>query len=143
MGDSTNLALILLAAFWSGTSTVFTGIKETNAIRDRIVTGKIGDGKLTAKDRWHTFWWDWAPLKLSLACISVVLCVVILVLPKLRGGYSKDESFATVCIIASAMPAIGAPYQLLSFGVDAVYLRRIIHDASKAQETAVESTESL
>ena len=136
MGDSTNLALILLAAFWSGTSTVFTGIKETNAIRDRIITGKIGDDKLTSSDRWHTFWWDWAPLKLALACISAVLCAVILVLPKLRGGYDKDAAFTTVCIIASAMPAIGTLYQLLSFAVDVAYLRRIILDAARAEKSA-------
>jgi hypothetical protein len=136
MGDTTNLALILLAAFWSGTNSVFTGIKDTIASRDRIVTGKIGDEKLTSRDRWHIFWWDWAPLKFSLACISLVLCVVIFELPKLRGGYSKDESFATICVIASAMPAIGALYQLISFVADTVYLRTIIFDARKIEEAA-------
>jgi hypothetical protein len=126
MGDSTSLALVLLAAFWSGTSAVFTGIKETNEIRDRIMVGKVGDFELSPRDRWHAFWWDWAPMKLSLSLISAVLCVVILVLPKLRGGYSKDESFATVCFIAASMPAIGAAYQFLSFLADAIYLRGII-----------------
>ena len=39
MTDSTSLALVLLAAFLVGTSAVFTGIKETNEVRDRIITG--------------------------------------------------------------------------------------------------------
>jgi hypothetical protein len=143
MGDSTNLALILLAAFWSGTSTVFTGIKETNAIRDRILIGKIGEENLTTKDRLHTFLWDWAPLKLSLACISLVLCIVILVLPKLRGGYGKDESFTTVCVIASFMPAIGTLYQLISFTVDALYLKRIVAVAQEREEALISSGISI
>jgi hypothetical protein len=123
MGDSTNLALVLLAAFWSGTSTVFTGIKETNAIRDRLVIGTIDGAELTRKDCWHTFWWDWAPMKLSLALISAVLCAVILELPNLRGGYGKDQNFANICLIAAAMPALGAMYQFVSFVSDALYLK--------------------
>ena len=107
MGDSTNLALVLLAAFWSGTSAVFNGIKETNGLRDRLITGHIDDTEMTITDRWHSFWWDWTPMKLSLSLISAVLCAVILVLPKLRDGNSKDESFATVCFIAASMPALG------------------------------------
>ena len=133
MADSTTgLALVLLAAFWSGTSAVFTGVKETNSIRDKITTGKIGDERLAVKDRWHAFWCVWAPLKLSLAVISAVLCAVILSLPKLQGGYGNDRSFATVCLVAAAMPAIGTIFQLVSFGVDAAYLRRTIMEASLA-----------
>jgi hypothetical protein len=82
--DPTGLALVLLAAFWSGTSAVFGGIKETNDIRERILTGKSNDHTLTKADRWHALWWDWAPMKLSLAAISAVLCVVILALPSLH-----------------------------------------------------------
>ena len=47
----------------------------------------VDDKELTTEDRWHTYWWDWAPLKLSLSLISAVLGAVILFLPELRGGY--------------------------------------------------------
>jgi hypothetical protein len=138
--DPTNLSLVLLAAFWSGTSAVFTGIGATNAIRDRIVTGKIGVEKMTSSDRLHTFWWDWAPMKLSLACISAVLCVVILALPKIRGGYHKDKSFSIICVVASAMPAIGTFYQLISFVADSVYLRRIMPHARQRDDAIEQET---
>ncbi len=56
MNDSTNLALVLLAAFWSGTSAVFAGIQETNDVRDRVILGKVDDNELSIDDRWHSFW---------------------------------------------------------------------------------------
>jgi hypothetical protein len=118
MNNLTSLALVLLGAFWSGTSAIFTGIKETNAVRDRIIVGKVEDHELSYRDRWHAFWWDWAPMKLSLSLISGVLCVVILVLPTLS---EANTNFTRICFIA-AMPALGVAHQFVSFLADAVYL---------------------
>jgi hypothetical protein len=120
----TDLALVLLAAFWAGTSAVYGGIKDTNEVRDRIRSGKVGDKPLTRSDAWHAFLWDWAPLKLSLALISLVLCAIIVRLPKLSN--ESTGPFAMVCYIAAAMPGLGALFQLISFVADALQLRRII-----------------
>jgi len=126
--SSTSLALVLLAAFWSGTSAVFTGIKETNALRDQILSGKIGDRDMTTEDRWHSFWWDWAPMKLSLSAVSAVLCAVILLLPELQGGYTNP--FGTVCVIAALMPALGSVFQFVSFVVAAMFLKKRLSASS-------------
>jgi hypothetical protein len=136
----TSLALVLLAAFWSGTSAVFDGIKETNALRDRVLFGKADTLVLSIADRWHVFWWDWAPMKLSIAAISAVLCVVILALPRLRGASGdKEKRFAQVCYIAALMPAIGAIYQVVAFLADAFYLNGILvlcHSLASALPTS-------
>ena len=133
MGETSpiSLALVLLAAFWSGTSAVFTGIKETNEIRDQILSGKIGERVLSTEERWHSFWWDWAPMKLSLSAISGVLCAVILFLPKLQGGYGTP--FSDVCIIAASMPVLGCVFQLIVFFVAALFLRKRIKADSQSQ----------
>jgi hypothetical protein len=85
--DVTSLALVLLGAFWSGTSSVYLGIKNTNEIRDQILKGKIRDDAISSEQRRRLFWWDWMPLKLSLALVSAVLYAVILALPTFKGGY--------------------------------------------------------
>lgn len=129
-GGLTSLALVLLAAFWSGTNAVFTGIKETNVVRDKILTGKVGDFGLSPEDRSRFLWWDWAPMKLGLAAVSVVLCIVILMLPKLNGANSGGRNFVIVCTVTAAMPAVGAAYQFVSFLVDVFYLKGVIRNAS-------------
>jgi hypothetical protein len=140
MGDATggltSLALVLLAAFWSGTNTVFTGIKEANVLRDRIVTGKAGDVELSPEERSRSLWWGWAPMKLSLAAVSVVLCIVILMLPRLNGVNSGGRNFVIVCNVTAAMPAIGAAYQFVSFLVELFYLKGVIRTASVSANTS-------
>ena len=132
MNDLTNLSLVLLAAFWSGTNTVFTGIKETNSVRDKIINGKVDDREMPIEERRHLLLWDWIPLKLSLALISATLCAVILLLPQLHGGYHGVGRFGTVCLIAASMPALGACFQVISFAADFHYLRRILTVSQKS-----------
>jgi hypothetical protein len=124
--DATDLALVLLAAFWAGTSAVFGGLKDTNQIRDRIILGVAEQQSIPLEERRRMFIWDWMPLKLSLAFISGVLCAVILLLPSLRSGQSGNDEFQTVCRIAAVMPALGAFYQLISFVADALHLRSML-----------------
>ena len=125
--DITSLSIVLLGAFWTGTSTVFTGIKSANEIRDQIFNGKIGQDPIAADHRMRLLLWDWMPLKLSLSCISAVLCVVILLLPKFRGGYvHANADFARVCLIAAIMPFVGAVFQFISFVSEGRYLRKSI-----------------
>jgi hypothetical protein len=140
MDDPTNLALVLLAAFWSGTSAVYTGIKQTNDARDRIISGNVGEIPLSARDQWHVFWWDWAPLKLSLASVSAVLFFVIIRLPALRKPV--DHAFEIVCWVASSMPAIGTGFQLIAFVVEFLYLREAISMRRKSLEDGTRSEAS-
>jgi len=120
--DVTNLALVLLGAFWSGTSSVYLGIKNASEIRDRVLKGKIGDDAISSEQRRRLFWWDWMPLKLSLALVSAVLCTVILALPGFKGGY--ESSFARVCYAAAAVPFLGAVFQLVACIADGRYMLR-------------------
>lgn len=132
--DVTSLSIVLLGAFWTGTSTVFTGIKSTNEIRDQIFNGKIGQDTIPAEHRMRLLLWDWMPLKLSLSCISAVLCIVILLLPKFRGGYvDTNKDFYSVCLIAAIMPFVGAIFQFISFVSERRYLRQSIR-AVKTEE---------
>jgi hypothetical protein len=105
------LTLVLLGAFWAGTSAVFTGIKSTGDLRDSIVLGKVGSNDLPPPYVRHLFWFEWVPLKLSLAAISFVLAVIILLLPTLEGGRGSEQ-FRTICSVAAALPFIGAIVQL-------------------------------
>jgi|SRR5579872_1306857 len=124
--DATDLTLVLLAAFWAGTSAVFGGIKDTNQIRDRIVSGVAEQQRIPLEERRRMFIWDWMPQKLSLAFISGVLCAVILLLPSIRGGQSGNDEFQTVCRIAAVTPALGTFYQLISFVADAFHLSSVL-----------------
>jgi hypothetical protein len=122
--ENINLALILLGAFWTGTSAIFTGIKDTGALRDTIVTGKAGESPLPIAYLRHLFWVEWLPLKLSLAAISVVLAVIIVRLPQMADKLS--EEFQAVCYIAAALPLIGAAFQILACCLDGVFMWRRI-----------------
>jgi hypothetical protein len=136
--DITNLSIVLLGAFWTGTSTVFTGIKSTNEIRDQILNGKIGQDPIAADHRIRLLLWDWMPFKLSLSCISAVLCIVILLLPKFRGGYcDANKDFYRVCLIAAIMPFIGAVFQFISCVSEGRYLLKKIRSLeSQEQKTS-------
>jgi hypothetical protein len=121
MASESQLALVLLAAFWAGTSAVFAGIKNTNEVRDRIVVGKIGSDKLPTDYLWRLLLVDWLPLKLSLALVSLVLAVIILMLPEIG---NSSASFATICRVAAVLPILGCGFEFLSCGFELHFLRQ-------------------
>jgi hypothetical protein len=125
------LALVLLGAFWAGTTSVYTGIKNTNEVRDRIVTGKVGVDLLPIPYLWRLFLLDWLPLKLSLAFVSLTLGVIILLLPTLRRAGSTQEGFTAVCYVAAAMPFIGFLFQTASCVIEGLYLRDALKRAER------------
>lgn len=119
--NESQLALVLLAAFWAGTSAVFTGIKNTNEVRDEIVVGKIGNDRLSTGYLWRLLLVDWLPLKLSLALVSLVLAVIILMLPEIG---DSSVSFAKICQVAAVLPILGFGFQILSCGFELHFLKQ-------------------
>lgn len=125
------LALVLLGAFWAGTTSVYTGIKNTNEVRDKIVIGKVGNDPLPIPYLRRLLLFDWLPLKLSLAFVSLTLGIIILLLPTLRSPGSAREGFSTVCYVASAMPFIGFLFQAASCWIEGRYLRATLKQLEK------------
>jgi len=130
-----NLALVLLGAFWAGTSSVFAGIKLAADIQDRIVVGRLDGQPLPVRYRWFLLAIHWLPLKLALGIISLVLGVIIIKLPDLRSTVPSPDPFRTVCYWAAIMPFVGFAYQLLAAAVDGVFLSRILLQARGGDST--------
>ncbi len=121
-----NLALILLGAFWAGTSSVFAGIKLAADIQDRIVIGMVDGQAVPVRYRWFLLAFHWLPLKLALGVISLVLGVIIIALPGLRDAVPSPDPFRTICYWAAIMPFVGFAYQLVGAAVEGMLLRRIL-----------------
>jgi ABC-type uncharacterized transport system permease subunit len=130
------LAIVLLGAFWAGTSFVYSGIKNTNEVRDKIVLGKIGNDLLPVSYLWRLLLVDWLPLKLSLALVSLALGIIILLLPSLRDPQTERPGFRTVCYVAAVMPVLGFVFQLSSCVLEGVFLRRTIEQIEKERTQA-------
>ena len=108
------LTIVLLGAFWAGTSAVYTAIKNTNEVRDKILAGKVNELVLEISERRHLLFFDWLPLKSSIAAVSVVLGVIIVQLPHLANQASIEQGFSNVCYIASAVPFAGGLATVIS-----------------------------
>ena len=100
------LTLVLLGAFWAGTSTVFTGMRHASEVRDRIMLRSTGEDRLSADFLRHLLVMDWFPLKASLAAISLVLALIILFLPTLRAVTAEGNSAAGAESSASSTPGL-------------------------------------
>src|SRR5262245_11966279 len=121
------LTIVLLGAFWAGTSAVYTAIKNTNEVRDKIVAKKISDRELYTVDLWHLLIWDWLPLKMSIAAISFVLGVLILKLPSLADQQAVVQGFRSVCYVASSVPFAGFSAAIITGIADYRMMRRHIN----------------
>ena len=107
---------------------VFTGIKNAGDLRDTIVLGKIATDVLPVPYLKRLLWVEWLPLKLSLALISLVLAIIILLLPTIVGP-SKDSNiaaFRTICWVAAAMPLVGCMYQLVACVIEWRFLLKTV-----------------
>lgn len=104
------LTLVLLGAFWTGTSAVFTGIQMADTARDRIVLGKSDGTDLPITYRRHILWYSWMPLRASLASVSALLGVIIVLLPRLSAGgaVAAQPMFSTICLLAACVPFCGS-----------------------------------
>lgn len=124
-----NLALILLGAFWAGTSSVFAGIRLVAEIQDRIVVGKLDGQVLPVRYRKFLLVIHWLPLKLALGIISLVLGVIIIELPGLRTTIPTPDPFCAVCYWAAVMPFVGFGYQLVGAVLDGRFLHQVLRHA--------------
>jgi hypothetical protein len=106
----------LLAAFWSGTSAVLAGARQTNETRDRIVHGKIGTDRLPEAYLRRVLLFDWLPMKFGLAGVSVMLGIIIVLLPEFAGAAPTPKSFFLACYMTAFVPFAG----FLSFVVSTV-----------------------
>ncbi len=98
------LVLVLLAAYWAGTSAVFSGVKLVNEARDKILLGSDKHEQFSAKHKRQILLFDWLPMIGALVSISMVLGIVLLVLPTLRDQTLMGELFPTICKITSTVP---------------------------------------
>ena len=104
------LTLVLLGAFWTGTSAVFTGMQMADGARDRIVTGKLDEVVISRDYRRHILWYTWVPLRASLTSVSALLGVIIALLPKLttEADAISKPMFETICILSACVPFAGS-----------------------------------
>ena len=117
-----SLVLALLAAFWAGTSAVFTGMKMLMERADVITVGKAGDVSLDATYRRRILLYEWIPLRAALGLMSLMLGVVMLSLPAL--AEPPQEAFRRVCLVTAVVPFLGAVYFLLGGVLEYLELRR-------------------
>jgi hypothetical protein len=116
----------LLAAFWTGTNAVFTGAKQTNETRDRIVLGKIGNDELPEGHAIRMLQYDWLPMKAGLAAVSLMLGIIIWQLPSLATQPSSPQSFWLICDMAAIVPFSGFVTFLISGIVEFRFMREVI-----------------
>ena len=104
------LTLVLLGAFWTGTTAVFTGMQMADAARDRIVLAKAEDIPIPPDYRRHMLLFTWLPLRVALAGVSFLLGVIIIFLPKLatEAGTTTHPIFTAICTWSSVIPFAGA-----------------------------------
>ena len=117
-----SLVLALLAAFWAGTSAVFTGMKMLMDRSDAIVAGRAGDRPLDVTHRRRILQYEWVPLRAALGLISLMLGIVMLSLPAL--AHNSPKAFGRICLVAAIVPFLGAAYFLLGGVVEYIELRR-------------------
>jgi hypothetical protein len=120
------LTLTLLAAFWAGTSALFSGIKNTNEIRDKIILGKIEKEEVSCDHLRRLLFLDWLPMKVSLVAVSLVLGFIMVMLPQLAKQEAAQNGCAVICYVTAVVPLTGA----ITFGATGAlefhYLRKEI-----------------
>lgn len=121
MADA-QVALVLLGVFWAGTAAVFTGIKNTQEVRDRIILGRIGESQISTDYLWRILFLDWLPLKLARAFMALVLAIIILMLPDV----GPNAHLVTICRVAAAFPLLGFSFEVISFVLELRFLIRQI-----------------
>lgn len=135
------LTLILLGAFWAGTSAVLAGIKNTNDVRDRIIIGKFDKEPLLDPHLRRLLFLDWLPMKLALAAVSLVLGVIILLLPRLANETAVEAGFPIVCYVASAVPFAGFVTFLVSGWIEFDYMREVIRKRAEENRGTEKSSQ--
>jgi len=126
------LTLVLLGAFWTGTTAVFTGMQMADTARDRIVLVKSDDGPLPPDYRRHILLFTWIPLRAALTGVSFLLGIIIVFLPKLatEAGTTSHPTFATICDWSSVIPFAGATLFLITSLFDLPLMNAAIKRAS-------------
>jgi hypothetical protein len=118
------LVFALLAAFWTGTSAVFSGMTLMTARRDVIVTGKVAGSDLDLGARRRILRAEWVPLRGALGLVSAMLGTVIAMLPLLAAD--APATFVFVCILAALVPFTGAAFFLIGGLLEYQYLTRLL-----------------
>lgn len=123
---SDQLTLVLLGAFWAGTSAVLAGVKLTSETRDRITIGKFDNEPITVDHCWRLLLLDWLPTKLALIAVSLVLGIIMVLLPGMTDEKEKSHGFSTVCYIAAIVPFAGVPTFVGTGVYEFFYVRHVI-----------------
>jgi hypothetical protein len=116
------LVLALLAAFWAGTSAVFTGMKLLIERRDLVEFGRTGEATLNSASRRRILVQEWAPIRGALGLVSAMLCIVILSLPSLAEPFNRVLQI--ISLVAAAVPLLGAIYFLVGGVAEYLYLSK-------------------
>jgi len=139
--DHLTLVLALLGAFWTGTSAVFTGMDAIAKTRDKIVTGRADDEALALSYRRHMLLFDWLPLKLALASVSLVLGVTISLLPRLATPAAATGLFTIICRIAAFVPFAGALTFMITTPIEWRMLSRRIGSAHRDEKEVAKAND--
>jgi hypothetical protein len=136
------LVLTLLAAFWTGTSAVFAGMKLLIERRDAIVLGKIGAIDIKMEYRRRILFFEWVPIRGALGLVSAMLSAVILVLPSL--AQPASPGLQSIAIAIAVVPSLGAAYFLLGGAAEYLHLWRALsldeHGSTLEHEPAARPT---
>ena len=127
------LTLVLLGAFWTGTTAVFTGMQMADAARDRIMLAKADDVDLPSSYRRHVLWYTWVPLRVSLASVSLLLGIIIVFLPNLatEAGTTSRPTFAAICLWSAFIPFCGAALFFTTSLLEFFKMKSLLHGAER------------
>lgn len=123
---SVQITLLLLAAFWAGTSALFAGVRYVTEARDKILRGSPDGQPLPTPYRRRVLYFDWVPMRLALAAVSIVLAVIIFALPCLAG----KPNMRWIAWITGAVPICG----FVNFFVLGVFELRHLRQACRDEQ---------
>ena len=97
------VTLLLLGAFWAGTSALFSGVTYVTQARDKILLGKSDQTRLSKQHRKRILYADWLPMRLALAGVSLVLAVIIFSLPSI----TEKPELSGIALVTGIVPVCG------------------------------------
>jgi hypothetical protein len=72
--------------------------------------------RLSMEHRRQLLYYDWLPMRIGLAAVSLILALIIVMLPRLADPQTMKPSFPIVCWITALVP-LGAFINFLVLGV--------------------------
>lgn len=130
------LVLTLIAAIWAAFNAIVTVYKVLNETRDQILLGTVDRMPLTIQHRRLMLYNDWVPLQFSVAVVSAMFGIAIIMIPQAAADSADSRWFSSVCYVASALPILNG-FAFLACGFkDFRFLRSQLDVAAKQVRVA-------